>query len=97
MASAPAATPRRRTGRLRSGSAQSTTRKGGIAVLDLPDDEPEDGETVVEYELSMYGHMCARGRAGQSGLFATYFAAEMPAWRRMRALRIAAGPLEAVA
>lgn len=37
----------------------------GPALLDLPDDELELGETVVEYERAGgVGHVCGRGRGG---------------------------------
>jgi hypothetical protein len=66
---------------------------GYSAVLDEPDDVPLLGESVVEYELSTYGIACGRG----PHLFATYKRVGISAAEEMRAARIAASGLRAVA
>ena len=65
---------------------------GPPAVLDLPGDEPEPGEEVVEYVRASYGFACSRGRGGKQNLLTGLY---MPAWfsdrETMRALRVSAG------
>lgn len=52
------------------------------AVLDLPDDEPDEGETVVDYERASYGFVC-RGLGAVAG----YFPVGWTQQQRMRAAR----------
>jgi hypothetical protein len=67
---------------------------GYTAVLDLPEDLPQLGETVVEYELASHGFACGRPKAG--GPFAHYFPVGWAEQRRMRAARVAASGLTEV-
>jgi hypothetical protein len=62
------------------------------AVLDLPGEEPEEGETLVDYERASYGFVC-RGLGASAG----YFPAGWTGKQRMREARRALRKLESVA
>lgn len=66
---------------------------GYQAVLDLPDEVPLLGESVVEYELSSYGYAC-RGRG--SYVFATYMRAGLAPQAQAREVARDLRHLEAV-
>jgi len=65
---------------------------GATAVLDLADDEPELGETIVLYRLESHGFMC--GDRSRSPLVASYFPAGFTEKERMLAARAVAFPEE---
>lgn len=67
---------------------------GPPAVLDLPDDGPEPGEKVQEYELRSAGIYCTHRRGRGCVPVATYAPAGWAPMRVQRAMRVAASSLE---
>jgi hypothetical protein len=64
---------------------------GAPAVLNLPCDEREPGETIVEYVLRSHGFACRRGRGTRSPWHALYVPAEFTDREVVRALLVSAG------
>lgn len=64
---------------------------GAPAVLDLPDDELDPGEQLLEYVRVSYGFMCSRGRGNHNPLTALYVPAGFTERDTMRAMRVSAG------
>jgi hypothetical protein len=67
---------------------------GPPAVLDLPGDEPEPGEQLVEYEIETHGFVCGRARGQGAGAFGLYVRAGLADEAKMKLFRRAAAGLE---